>query len=84
MDGHIHRVAGYVDIKSAYCIARTQYHRRQQTVNDKSNQLTRFASGVLLSVPFGILADRWGRKPVLNLSLVGYLLGEAWARVVCM
>ncbi|KAJ5938157.1 MFS general substrate transporter [Penicillium verhagenii] len=39
--------------------------------------------GILLSVPYGILADRWGRKPVLLLGILGSLLGEIWVRVVC-
>ncbi|KAJ5915558.1 MFS general substrate transporter [Penicillium verhagenii] len=39
--------------------------------------------GILLSVPYGILADRWGRKPVLLLGILGTLLGESWVRVVC-
>lgn len=39
--------------------------------------------GILLSLPFGILSDRWGRKPVLYLSCVGLILSEAWVRAVC-
>ncbi|KAJ5627096.1 hypothetical protein N7528_004523 [Penicillium herquei] len=40
-------------------------------------------AGMLLSVPYGVLADRWGRKPVLLLGISGILLGEAWIRIVC-
>ncbi|RAL15484.1 MFS general substrate transporter [Aspergillus homomorphus CBS 101889] len=40
--------------------------------------------GILLSVPYGVLADRWGRKPVLLLGILGILLGEIWVRVVCL
>ncbi|RAK73277.1 putative MFS multidrug transporter [Aspergillus fijiensis CBS 313.89] len=40
--------------------------------------------GILLSVPYGVLADRWGRKPVLLLGLLGTLLGELWVRIVCL
>ena len=40
--------------------------------------------GVVLIIPYGVLADRWGRKPVLLLGLLGYCLGEVWVRVVCM
>ncbi|KAL1869217.1 hypothetical protein Plec18167_007883 [Paecilomyces lecythidis] len=40
--------------------------------------------GILLSVPYGVLADHWGRKPVLLLGILGTLLGEIWVRVVCL
>ncbi|PYH87449.1 MFS general substrate transporter [Aspergillus ellipticus CBS 707.79] len=40
--------------------------------------------GILLSVPFGVLADHWGRKPVLLLGVLGVLLGETWVRVLCL
>ncbi|KAJ9244771.1 hypothetical protein DTO169E5_1592 [Paecilomyces variotii] len=40
--------------------------------------------GILFSVPYGVLADRWGRKPVLLLGILGTLLGESWVRVVCL
>jgi MFS family permease len=39
--------------------------------------------GILLSLPFGILSDHWGRKPVLKLSVLGLALSETWLRVVC-
>jgi len=34
--------------------------------------------GVLLSVPYGVLADKRGRKFVLILALVGVILGLLW------
>ncbi|KAJ5108505.1 MFS general substrate transporter [Penicillium angulare] len=40
--------------------------------------------GIILSVPYGVLADRWGRKPVLLLGMLGVLLGEFWVRFVCL
>ncbi|PWY64054.1 MFS general substrate transporter [Aspergillus heteromorphus CBS 117.55] len=43
-----------------------------------------FLPGILLAVPYGVLADRWGRRPVLLLGILGVLLGEIWVRVVCM
>lgn len=39
--------------------------------------------GILLSLPFGILSDHWGRKPVLYLSVLGLMLSETWIRLVC-
>ena len=32
---------------------------------------------------YGALADRIGRKPCLQLCVLGYLLSEAWTRIVC-
>ena len=37
---------------------------------------------ILLSLPYGVLSDHWGRKPVLYLGIVGILLGELWIRLV--
>ncbi|KAJ6111215.1 hypothetical protein N7486_003450 [Penicillium sp. IBT 16267x] len=39
---------------------------------------------VLLSLAYGVLSDHWGRKPVVYLAIVGSLLGELWARLVCV
>lgn len=39
--------------------------------------------GILLSLPYGVLSDHWGRKPVLYLGIIGIMLGEIWHRVVC-
>ncbi|CAG8907285.1 unnamed protein product [Penicillium egyptiacum] len=40
--------------------------------------------GLLLSLPYGILSDHWGRKPVLCLCLLGLILGELWVIIVCI
>lgn len=37
---------------------------------------------ILLSLPYGVLSDHWGRKPVIYLGVVGLLLGEVWVRLV--
>ncbi|KAJ6054656.1 hypothetical protein N7444_003754 [Penicillium canescens] len=39
---------------------------------------------ILLSLPYGILSDHWGRRPVLYLSLLGIILSEFWIRIVCL
>lgn len=38
---------------------------------------------ILLSVPFGLMADTWGRKPTLFFSLLGMILGLLWQTTVC-
>ncbi|KAJ5970219.1 uncharacterized protein N7479_000137 [Penicillium vulpinum] len=40
--------------------------------------------GLVLSLPYGVLSDHWGRKPLLYLSMSGILLAEIWARIVCL
>lgn len=40
-------------------------------------------TGLILSLPYGVMSDRWGRRPLLYLSLLGILLGEIWVRIVC-
>jgi MFS family permease len=39
--------------------------------------------GILLAVPFGALADIWGRKRILTLALVGLQLSTAWVLFIC-
>ncbi|KAJ5682954.1 hypothetical protein N7462_006119 [Penicillium macrosclerotiorum] len=39
---------------------------------------------ILLSLPYGILSDHWGRKPVIYLGVVGMLVGEIWVRLVAL
>lgn len=43
-------------------------------------QLT--TSALILALPYGILADRIGRKPVVFLSLLGILLAVSWSITV--
>lgn len=38
---------------------------------------------LLLVLPFGLLADRFGQKQVLILAAIGILLTNAWIRIVC-
>ncbi|KAJ5623363.1 MFS transporter [Penicillium lividum] len=39
--------------------------------------------GVVLAVPYGLLADRWGRKPVVLMSIMGILLSMTFTLLVC-
>jgi MFS family permease len=39
--------------------------------------------GLLLAVPYGALADRWGRKPVMLMSVWGLLLAITSILVIC-
>ncbi|KAK1756769.1 major facilitator superfamily domain-containing protein [Echria macrotheca] len=39
--------------------------------------------GLLLSVPYGAMADRYGRVPVLGLVMLGLTLGAVWVSIVC-
>ncbi|KAK4165567.1 major facilitator superfamily domain-containing protein [Cladorrhinum sp. PSN259] len=38
--------------------------------------------GILFAVPFGILADRWGRKGVMLMAVLGLVLADGWVRFV--
>jgi MFS family permease len=40
-------------------------------------------SGVFLTVPYGYMADKYGRKPVRILALLGLLFSILWAFIVC-
>lgn len=37
----------------------------------------------LIAIPYGILADKLGRKPVLLLSLLGYMLEDILVKIIC-
>lgn len=37
---------------------------------------------ILLALPYGSLSDRWGRKPIAILSIIGITLGMVWYEVV--
>lgn len=39
--------------------------------------------GILLAVPYGVMGDKYGRKFVLLLALLGAVLGVAWGIVIC-
>ena len=36
-----------------------------------------------LTIPYGMLADRIGRKKVLLLAILGLFMNDAWIRLVC-
>lgn len=50
----------------------------------KWQQLLDTAPGILFGVFYGMAADRFGRRPVLGLALVGITLAAFWTQVVCM
>jgi MFS family permease len=37
-----------------------------------------------LAIPYGLLADRIGRKPILALGVFTIVVNEAWFRVISM
>ncbi|KAF7183284.1 hypothetical protein CNMCM7691_003197 [Aspergillus felis] len=39
--------------------------------------------GIFLALPYGIMADKCGRKPVFMLSFLGVLLSDTWVKIVC-
>lgn len=39
--------------------------------------------GIILTVPYGTLADRIGRKKILLLATLGCLMNDVWIRIVC-
>lgn len=41
------------------------------------------ALAILLAVPYGSLSDKWGRKYIGFLSVLGILLTTIWYEVVC-
>lgn len=38
---------------------------------------------LLVQIPYGIVADNYGRRLVLFLGLLGNLLGSCWTVIVC-
>ena len=38
---------------------------------------------LLSAVPWGILSDRWGRKPVMTIGVLGIVLNATFATLVC-
>lgn len=40
-------------------------------------------AGLLLTIPFGRLADKFGRKPLLLFGITGELLSYLWMILVC-
>ncbi|CAI7568605.1 unnamed protein product [Penicillium glandicola] len=39
--------------------------------------------GLILALPYGILADKYGRRLIMTLSFVGQFVGMSWVLVVC-
>lgn len=38
---------------------------------------------MLTAMPWGILSDRWGRRPVMTCGIAGFVLNSAFAALVC-
>lgn len=51
------------------------------TVNQMLNTFNRLP-GLIVAIPFGTVADRYGRRPVLILAIIGALLQDAIAKVI--
>lgn len=41
------------------------------------------AQGILFGAFYGIAADRYGRRPILAIALVGIIMSAAWTQLVC-
>lgn len=49
----------------------------------KKNSKTDFGIAILLAVPYGMLADWIGYRPVALLAFFGNAVSSNWSRVVC-
>ncbi|MCJ1478672.1 hypothetical protein MMC13_007353 [Lambiella insularis] len=38
----------------------------------------------IFAIPYGLLANRWGRRNVLSLGLFGWAISDAWALIICL
>lgn len=63
---------------------RVEYVQNELETLIKWQQLLDTAPGILFGVFYGMAADRFGRKPVLGLALVGITLAAVWTQVVRM
>ena len=43
-----------------------------------------YYSAIAVSIPYGVVADRVGRKKVLLMAMIGCLLSDIWVGVVSM
>jgi MFS family permease len=39
--------------------------------------------GFIMALPYGALAEKWGRRPLVFMSFLGYLLSILWIQFVC-
>ncbi|KAK2602823.1 hypothetical protein N8I77_009328 [Diaporthe amygdali] len=51
------------------------------TVTQMLNTFNRLP-GLIVAIPFGILADRYGRRPILLLAILGALLQDIFSKIV--
>jgi hypothetical protein len=47
------------------------------------NAWTHIVKALVAGIPYGIQADRIGRKPILYLSLIGQIISFLWIFIVC-
>lgn len=51
------------------------------TINQRLNELNRLP-GIFVAIPYGMMADRYGRRPVLILAIVGAVLQDIVSNTV--
>jgi MFS family permease len=55
-------------------VIKTQVTRNRKLINQ----------GLLTSVIYGFLSDRYGRRPILILACIGEALGLIWVLLLCI